>query len=61
MNIFKKLNTQVENAGKKDNSGRKRRVLYGGYSVEEAIEQCAEDIEYVIDSMGLAGTNPEMK
>ena len=33
MNIFKKLNSQVEGAGKKDNSGRKRRALYGGYSV----------------------------
>ena len=33
MNIFKKLTTQAEKADKKDTSGRKRRALYGGYSV----------------------------
>ena len=34
-------------------------VMYGGYKVEDAIDECASEIEYIIDSMGLAGTNPK--
>ncbi len=33
-------------------------VLTNGYTVEEAIEECASDIEYIIESEELAGTNP---